>query len=81
MDQPRPRQPIGLRDEHRDRRSHARSARMELLMSPELKARIRAAAAADGRRALPWVLEVLERALPPELELDGAATEETSMAS
>jgi hypothetical protein len=54
---------------------------MELLMSPELKARIRAAAAADGRRALPWVLEVLERALPPELELDGAATEETSMAS
>ncbi len=65
-----------------DRRSYARSARMELLMPPELKARIRAAAAADGRTALPWVLDVLERALPPELELTGGETaEEASMAS
>ncbi|WP_163549464.1 hypothetical protein [Candidatus Frankia nodulisporulans] len=71
-----------MTDEQVDRRSYARSARMELLMSPELKERIRAAAAADGRRALPWVLEVLERALPPELDLtDGEPAQEASMAS
>lgn len=39
-------------------------------MSPELKEQIRAAARADGRPALPWILDVIRSALPPELELD-----------
>jgi hypothetical protein len=61
-------------------RSYKRSARMDLLMSPELMARLTAAAAAAGRPRLPYVVELIERALPPELPADETA-EETSMAS
>ncbi len=49
-------------------------------MSPDLKQRIREAAAADGRPVLPWILDVVERALPPRLD-DEAPSEETQMAS
>lgn len=71
--------PAGLRPDAPPR-SYARSARMELLMSPDLKQRIREAAAADGRPVLPWILDVVERALPPRLD-DEAPSEETQMAS
>lgn len=72
--------PAGLRDDAPPR-SYARSARMDLLMSPELMARLTAAAAAAGRPRLPYVVELIERALPPELPVDAGAVEETLMAS
>jgi len=49
-------------------------------MSPELMARLTAAAAAAGRPRLPYVIELIERGLPAELELDESG-QEASMAS
>lgn len=75
------RRPPRLTDAQYNRRSHARSARVDLLMSPELRDRIDAAAAAAGRRRIPYLLALIEQHLPPELELDdGQEPQEARMA-
>lgn len=49
------------------RRSYERSAPMLLRMSPALLRRLDAAAAASGRTRTRYLLEILDRTLPPEL--------------
>jgi len=49
-------------------RSHRRSALLRARMSPEMKARIEAAAAADGVSVTRWLETVVAAAAPPLLD-------------
>lgn len=76
-----PSRPLGLSDEALDRRSFARSKGLLLRMSPQLREQIDAAAKAAGMNRQRYLLTVIERALPPRLDLEEPRDEESRMAS